>query len=847
MVSCRQFVFRPVPVNRLNLSGFVRPGFLRLSDTWPMRAIPDHAFEKNGDRRVPVYLLALAAILALVASPAAVGQARKLAPIPVPEMLQAHTFGEYMPFSLSRDGRWVAYTLQDNRRAQSRVGPAFFTQSGASPFGNGCDIWVTDLESGASRNVTGGEGNNWSPAWSPDGSRAAFYSDRDGQAKLWVWEATTGRLRKVSDELVRSLRNPIQWTPDGTRVLTKVLPEGMKLEAADRLVVSDTVQLQVGKKSDISIYRSPAIGSKSAANGSNAWNLGYTLSDLVFLDIHTHQELRVARHERITQYWLSPDGTQVAYAKNLGFESADSQQILYDVVVYSLRTRKQQIVAFGVQLDFDASTVSWSPNSERIAFRTAGMSAEGNCFVVKASGDSPQKLTSDPQASLSRSGFQTPLWDAEGKRIYFVAGDAVWQASIGDGISKKIAAISGKTINLIADDSGSQLWTQDEGRFTIVTTFDRETKRAGFYQVNLTTGEFFRLREECKSFAYPVQYATAVAKRRDRVVYLAEDTQHGLDLWLSDSKFDYPKRTTDVNPQLEDYAMGEGRIVSWNSLDGQLLRGALLLPAGYQAGQHYPLIVKVYGGSLQSNSVNRFGMQRGLPENLQLLATRGYALLLPDAPLHVGTPMMDLMKTVLPGIDKVIEMGIADPDRLGVMGHSYGGYSTLCLLVQTPRFKAAMMSGGFGNLISSYGQLTSAGTNYGVAISEKGQSRMGGSPWEQRERYLENSPAFYLDRVETPLLIVHGAADGETSGVPPFLAEEIFVGLRRLGKPVVYAKYGGEDHWPGIWEYSHQVDFATRMIAWFDEYLKGIQHDENSSERQPGSKSNEMPGSGSSL
>jgi dipeptidyl aminopeptidase/acylaminoacyl peptidase len=185
---------------------------------------------------------------------------------------------------------------------------------------------------------------------------------------------------------------------------------------------------------------------------------------------------------------------------------------------------------------------------------------------------------------------------------------------------------------------------------------------------------------------------------------------------------------------------------------------------------------------------------------------------------------------VLPGVNKVIEMGIADSDRLGIMGHSYGGYSTLCLLVQTPRFKAAMMSGGLGNLISSYGQMTSAGTSYGVALSEKGQARMGGSPWEYRERYVENSPSFYLDRIQTPLLIVHGAADGEVGGgVSPFLAEEIFVGLRRLGKTVEFAKYHGEDHWPGDWGYPNQVDYAVRVLAWFDKYLKPQPAEMNSS------------------
>jgi dipeptidyl aminopeptidase/acylaminoacyl peptidase len=139
------------------------------------------------------------------------------------------------------------------------------------------------------------------------------------------------------------------------------------------------------------------------------------------------------------------------------------------------------------------------------------------------------------------------------------------------------------------------------------------------------------------------------------------------------------------------------------------------------------------------------------------------------------------------------------------------------LIVQSPRFKAAVMRAGFGNLLASYGHLEPSGANYGLAWAESGQGRMGGNPWEFRERYLENSPILYLDRVATPLLIVHGDQD---DAVPAFLADEIFTGLRRLGKPVSYARYVGENHWEGTWSYANQVDALGRQIAWFERYLK---------------------------
>jgi dipeptidyl aminopeptidase/acylaminoacyl peptidase len=249
------------------------------------------------------------------------------------------------------------------------------------------------------------------------------------------------------------------------------------------------------------------------------------------------------------------------------------------------------------------------------------------------------------------------------------------------------------------------------------------------------------------------------------------------------------------------------------------VHGALLLPAGYKKGKRYPLIVWIYGGERGSDFIDSFGLSFGGPFNLQLLATRGYAILFPDSAQHLGTPMLDIAKTVLPGVDRIIEMGIADPDRLGVMGHSYGGYSTLSLIIQTKRFKAAIEADGMADLMAAYGQMGEDGAAFQTSITEQGQGLMGGTPWEFRERYIENSPIFFLDRVETPLLIAHG---GDDTTVAPFLGDELFVGLRRLGKEAEYAKYRGEGHSPLEWSYANQMDFCNRMIDWFEKYLKDM-------------------------
>jgi dipeptidyl aminopeptidase/acylaminoacyl peptidase len=285
---------------------------------------------------------------------------------------------------------------------------------------------------------------------------------------------------------------------------------------------------------------------------------------------------------------------------------------------------------------------------------------------------------------------------------------------------------------------------------------------------------------------------------------------------MADADFRSVRRLTHLNPQLDKYKMGETRLVEWHSLDGHLLKGALLLPSTYKKGARYPLVVWVYSGDRGSEFLNRFGLADAGPFNLQLLATRGYAVLFPDITEDPIAPMANIAKCVLPVINQLVEAGIVDPGRIGVMGQSYGGYSVLALIAQSNRFKAAVEIDGAANLIGVYGEMDKSGAAFGVSELEQGQGQMGGTPWQHRERYIENSPYFYLDRVETPLLIVQGTEDTTTA---PFLADELFVALRRLGKEVEYAKYEGEGHSAVYWKYSNQADYCRRMLSWFNRQM----------------------------
>jgi dipeptidyl aminopeptidase/acylaminoacyl peptidase len=393
----------------------------------------------------------------------------------------------------------------------------------------------------------------------------------------------------------------------------------------------------------------------------------------------------------------------------------------------------------------------------------------------------------------------------------------LWKVTVDDRTLTRLTRGEGWRIVEPVTAEHGRIWSPDGGRSTVVVVRDEATKRVGFDRVDLRSGGRTRLLEEAKYYgnseALPFVLRGSVGGAQ--VVYVAEDAAHPPDLWVAPSDFRGPRRVTRLNPQLERYRFGASRVVEWRGTDGEVLRGALLLPSDYREGRRYPLIVKVYAGDRLSGEVDRFGAAP-VVESLQLLATRGYAVLLPDAPVHPGRVARDLVKAVVPGVDKVVELGIADPERLGVMGHSFGGYSVGALITQTTRFRAAVASAGVYDPISVYGQMGRDGDAFGVGWCEEGQFHMGGPPWEFTLRYVENSPILHLDRVQTPVLIVHGALDNVC---PVAQADELFVGLRRLGKEAVYARYEGEGHWQGTWGHANAVDYWDRVLGWFDEHI----------------------------
>ena len=424
----------------------------------------------------------------------------------------------------------------------------------------------------------------------------------------------------------------------------------------------------------------------------------------------------------------------------------------------------------------------------------------------------PVDLTGGEDLALGRE-YDAPRWHPDGSLIYCLSRRGVGEFAADGGARRQIVVPAGREVIGWAQRPGESVcWLPSERTLPLLLR-DVASQDLLLAHLDLADGRVtVRARVQARSCDPP--FGLDVAPDGSGIYVCLEAADHPEEIWRFGAGFEGPRRLLPLNPDLGDLALGTSRLLEWRALDGERRRGLLLLPSTYAEGRPLPLVVDVYLGQMGSQMRHRFGGFASIV-HAQVLAARGYAVLWPDMPAVARDPLRHLPGRVLPAIDRLIELGIADPDRLGVLGHSYGGYCAQALIAQTGRFKAAVASAGATNLTSMYGALGANGQSQWLGWLESGQGRAGGSLWERRDAYIENSPLFYLDRVVTPLLLISGGTHADE----PAQGGEAFSALRRLGKRVELRVYRGEGHVPILWSETNYRDACERVLAWFDEHL----------------------------
>jgi dipeptidyl aminopeptidase/acylaminoacyl peptidase len=345
----------------------------------------------------------------------------------------------------------------------------------------------------------------------------------------------------------------------------------------------------------------------------------------------------------------------------------------------------------------------------------------------------------------------------------------------------------------------------------MLTATNETTRTSGFYRADLTKpGDPVRLVMLDKSLG-----GLRKAKNAEVYVHTEQRFDEFPNLWVSGPDFGAARKVSDANPQQAEYNWGRAELIDYTNGDGKVLPAVLIKPEDFDPSKKYPLMVYIY--ETMAEGLHRYyPPQPGTNINFTRYASNGYVILMPDIVYEVGYPGPSSLKCVIPAVEKVLGMGFIDRQRIGIQGHSWGGYEISYMITQTNIFAAVEAGASVVNMTSAYG-----GIRWGTGMSrafqyEKTQSRIGAPLWGRALQFIENSPLFWVERVQTPYLTIH---NDEDDAVPWYQGIEFFSALRRLGKEAYLFNFNTEKH--GLRERDNQKYWTVHLDEFFDHFLLG--------------------------
>ncbi len=699
----------------------------------------------------------------------------------------------------------------------------FLAYAVAAPEGKGNGLFVRDLAAADQPPIAASQADEArydQPTWAPEASVLAFVTaaDEDAPATLVRWDgaARTARPFASSEQApagwVLPFKNTLSWSKDGARLFFGFKPAPPKPAAAaeKKEGAADPYDFDaILSKTEVDVWHwnDPRINSQQKKLWNREKDRTYRavvhvadgrvvrLADLEMPDVETNDNPRYAL-----------GFSDVPYRKETTWGERRR-----DVYLVSLADGTRKPVTSALLDD-----ASLAPDGGSIAFFD-----EGQWRVYAAATGATRNATAPLGVRLDDELHDTPDtppayglggWLADGSALFAYDRFDIWQVPVKGGAALNLTAGEGRrrdiTFRVLPLDRDAPGFTSGEA--LLLSAYHNREKNDGFYAATVGRSGVTSRIDELHRFRF-----VAKAKHADAVMYTRQNFSEFPDLWVSDTAFRQPRKVTEANPQMADFAWGSPELVEWNSLDGLPLQGVLIKPANYHPGTRYPVIVYFY--ERMSDRLYEFNepVVNHRP-SFAVYTSNGYAVFLPDVVFDIGRPGYSATKCIVPGVQKLVDMGIADPKAIGLHGHSWSGYETAFMVTETNIFAAAIAGAPVSNMTSAYGGIR---WESGLARQfqyEKTQSRIGGSLWEYPERYIENSPLFFADRIQTPLLIMAGDDDG---AVPWYQSIEMYLAMRRLGKNCIFLEYRGEPH--HLQKYPNKLDYSIRMKQYFDHYLKG--------------------------
>jgi dipeptidyl aminopeptidase/acylaminoacyl peptidase len=715
-------------------------------------------------------------------------------------------------FAFDTTARFIAYAVGDSSRKE-----------------NGLSCRDLRTEPSRERSLANGERLLCTNlAWSRSGSCLAWVSatlddkDQPGPATLWLWKEGTDVATAITSSgdgpkgwMIPS-KNDLVWSRDGQRLFFGFHPDdSISAKSADS--TADRVSAETDLFDVDTILKTRGVNvwhwndPRIIPSQKKRWK---DAKDQLFRGVyHLDSKGVVLLADSAMPYLTVADSRRTLLGRS---DVPYLKEVTWDgeyVDAYAVDVRNGSRMKFASRLKGGADL---SPDGGYAIYYR-----DGNWFLYDVDHATTRNLTGRLGVPFANEDHDTPSpppgygiagW-VEGDRAVLIYDKYdVWELFTGEEKAIPLTGGDGRRRSVsfrVQRLDPDQRFFRD-GERLLLTGYNDRLKRTGVYAAAVGSRGVDSLAGGEKKYGL-----IARAKRSEKVLFTRQSYEEFPDLWVGPSDFSKPRKVTDACPQIAEFAWGSAELVEWKSADGKPLQGVLIKPGNYQPGKRYPVLVYYY----ERSSQQLYDFPRVAVNHrpcLPLYASNGYAVFLPDIRYEVGHPGRSAVRCLVPGVRKLIDIGVADPKAVALHGHSWSGYQTAFVITQTPMFAAAIAGAPVGNMTSAYSGIRLESGLARQFLYEQDQSRIGGSLWQKRDLFIENSPVFFADRITTPLLIEFGDED---DAVPWSQGVELYLAMRRLGKDCVMLQYRGEPH--HLKQYPNKLDYAVRMKEYLDHYLKG--------------------------
>ena len=709
------------------------------------------------------------------------------------------TIPDVNEYEWTRNGDWIAYAISSADAAKDGA-------------------FARRTSDGAVKTLHAGRGHYKSLAFDEAGRQLAFLSDEVDYAqkvspyRLYYWKTSDAAATELVSASTSGIAKGMVVSEFAAPVFSK---DGARLYLGTGAPPPPTPdpddKTPAATKVDLWSYKDPLIQPmqkvREQQERERSFRAVVHLSDRRFVQLATEDLPNVNAGDDATGLLGTSD---MPYRQEISWD-----QDYNDVFLLDLKSGKPKKILE----HWGSNATTMSPGGKYLLYFDE---RNGHWFTYRVTDGTRVNLTGKIAAKFQQENNTPDLpgpygsggWTADDKAVLLYDKFDIWEVKPDGSGARMVTDGEGRKQDLVfryrAMDPEERV-VPTNTPLLLTTTNDR-TRATGYYRVASLAAAAAPEKVVMLDKAFG---PLTKARNSDTVVFTLSRFEEFPDLWVSDTRFTDMKKVSDANPQAAGYLMGRSEIIEYVNADGKKLRALLTRPEDFDPAKKYPLMVYIYEeltAGLHAYTAPNVGTSINIPRYV----SNGYVVLRPDIVYETGYPGQSAEKCVIPAVNTVLAMGFIDPKRIGIQGHSWGGYQITYLVTKTNMFAAVEAGAAVSNMVSAYG-----GIRWGTGMSrafqyEKTQSRIGAPPWDAPLQFIENSPIFWVKKVQTPYLTIH---NDEDDAVPWYQGIEWFTAMRRLGKESYMFSFNGEKH--GLRNRDNMKYWTIHMDEFFDHYLLG--------------------------